>query len=147
MPEEITKPTMIHREMVAEVVQAMIKAQEKPLTFGQWLRDWWFLIAAVVGVISGGIAFYYNMKSHVANQDEHFLPTVAGEKKTDFAKIKFVDDQIVVQQRELGKTLEMQSLKTELQIRKVLQEYRDNYPKFKEKTAKLKEDLNDDGAR
>ena len=75
------------------------------------------------------------------------MPTVAGEKKTDFAKIKFVDDQIVVQQRELGKTLEMQSLKTELQIRKVLQEYRDNYPKFKEKTAKLKEDLNDDGAR
>jgi len=103
----------------------------------KWLKLWPILFFALT-VIGAVVSFWFSTKTHMEDPDIHFIHAV-GETKQDFAKVHYVQEQEAVQMQELDRKLEVQSLKQELQTRKILEEYRGNFEVFKRKTRELEE--------
>jgi len=134
-------PIMLRPEVATQLIsQALRVHKEAESRWSKWLKLW-PIVFFLLTVVCAAVSFYYQMNGHVEEKAEHFLPDVEGEKKRDFAKVVLVKEKLEAQTKEIGRILEIQQMKQELQMRQALQEYRENFGKFKRSTQNMAEEL------
>ena len=141
MSDEEKTPPQTPNGFITETVKAVLSQLEKPKkSFIQQILDVWPLILIGVSLVAALISLSFATKQHMANPTIHFAPDGDGAKDS-FARTDLVSFEIKAEEEKLDKKLEIQSLKQELQLRKTLSEFKDNYAAFKKNTAKIEDSL------
>lgn len=132
-------------DLLKTLAEHTVKAHKERESKVDKVLRWFPLVLAFGTVMLAAVAFWDRIDDHVEERAAHFLPTVEGEKKEDFAKVVFVESEMEDQIKELDRLIEVQQIKQELQVRKALQEYRENFNRFKRNTRALEEEVDEVG--